>query len=250
MRKQKKSRLYRLIRWLVKTCYRKIRVVGQDQLPEESVILVGNHCQIHGPITSELYAPGLHYTWCIGDMMDRKTVPAYAFRTFWSQKKKSVRWFYKLLSSMIGPLAECIFNNANTIGVYHDSRVLSTFKHTVQRLQEGANIVIFPESDDPYSNIVNRYQDRFIDVARLYYRRTGKQVQFVPFYLAPELKTLCIGKPIRYRPDADPAGERNRICTYLMEESTHLGRQLPEHTVIPYNIMPKDRYPSNKEVSL
>ena len=245
MEKEKTSRLYRVIKWIVKTCYPKIEVVGEENLPEEPVIFVGNHSQMNGPITAELYTPGEHYVWCAGEMMARKEVPTYAFQDFWSGKPKRTHPFYKLLSHLIAPLAECIFNNAHTIGVYHDTRILSTFKMTVKRLDEGANVVIFPEHNVPHNHIINDFQKRFIDVAKLYHKRTGKALSFVPMYIAPKLKKMYLGKPVRFSPDKPLEEERIRICNHLMEEITSIARSLPEHTVIPYQNIPRKKYPKN-----
>lgn len=237
---------YQVIRWCVKTVYPKIKVYGAEKLPQEPVILVGNHCKMNGPISSELYAPGEHYTWCAGEMMHLKDVPEYAYQDFWSNKPKFSRPLYKLLSYLIAPLSVCVFNNANTIGVYHDTRILSTFKTTVAKLQEGANVVIFPEYDEDYNHILCGFQDRFIDIARLYYKRTGKQLCFVPMYLAPRLKGMYLGDPIRFDPDAPMDQERGRIRDCLMERITEIAVSLPEHKVIPYRNIPKRLHPSNK----
>ena len=245
MEKKKGAGLYAAIKWLVKTCYPKIEVVGQDNLPEEPVIIVGNHSQMNGPIACELYTPGDHYIWCAGEMMHLKDVPAYAYQDFWSDKPKAVRWFYKLLSYIIAPLSVCVFNNAHTIGVYHDARIISTFKQTVQRLQEGNHVVIFPEHRVPYNHILCQFQAKFIDVAKLYCKRTGKAVCFVPMYLAPKLKKMYFGKPIRFCPDAPIEEERARITNELMRQITDIAVSLPEHTVIPYNNIPKKQYLSN-----
>lgn len=245
MEKRKISPLYRAIKAAVRAVYPKITVAGAENLPPEPVVYVGNHSQMNGPIACELYTPGVHYTWCAGEMMNRKEVPAYAFQDFWSDKPKAVRWFYKLLSYAIAPLSQLVFTNANTIGVYHDTRIISTFKKTVEVLQEGAGVVIFPEHHVPYNNIICEFQDRFIDVAKLYYKRTGKELAFVPMYLAPKLKTMYLGEPIRFRADAPLEEERKRICGYLMEQITGIARSLPRHIVVPYPNIPKKQYPYN-----
>lgn len=143
MGERKISPLYRLIKAAVRAVYPKIKVVGEENLPPEPVVYVGNHSQMNGPIACELYTPGEHYIWCAGEMMDKKEVPAYAYQDFWSEKPKAVRWFYKLLSYIIAPLSQLVFTNANTIGVYHDAKIITTFKKTVTALQEGASVVIF-----------------------------------------------------------------------------------------------------------
>lgn len=116
MGERKISPLYRLIKAAVRAVYPKIKVVGEENLPPEPVVYVGNHSQMNGPIACELYTPGEHYIWCAGEMMDKKEVPAYAYQDFWSEKPKAVRWFYKLLSYIIAPLSQLVFTNANTIG--------------------------------------------------------------------------------------------------------------------------------------
>ena len=105
--------------------------------------------------------------------------------------------------------------------------------------------MIFPEHHVPRNNIICEFQDRFIDVAKLYYKRTGKALAFVPQYLAPSLKTMYLGKPIRFQPDAPLEEERRRICEYLMEQVTQMAQALPKHIVVPYPNMPKKQYPCN-----
>lgn len=247
MEQKRTSALYRIIKRLVRLVYPKTAVAGAENLPpDEPVIVVGNHCQVHGPIVCELYFPMPRYTWCIGEMMHLKEVPAYAYRDFWSEKPKAVRWLYRLASYLIAPLSVLVFNNANCIGVYHDTRVMGTFRESVQRMQEGNSIVIFPEHNAPYNHILCDFQDRFIDLAKLYYRKTKREAAFVPMYVAPELKTVYLGRPIRFRADAPLAEERERICAYLKEEITAIACGLPRHTVVPYRNIAKRDYPTNR----
>lgn len=245
MTERKSLPLYKVVKRLIQAFYPKIEVVGSENLPKEPSIIVGNHTQMHGPIACELYFPGKRYTWCAGEMMHLKDVPGYAYQDFWSQKPKWTRGFYKILSYIIAPLSVVIFNNANTIGVYHDTRVITTFRETVSRLQEGANVVVFPEKDEPFNNILYQFQDRFIDIAKMYYRKTGAALSFVPLYIAPKLKKMYIGKPIQYVPDEPMEKERRRICDYLMTEITDMARALPLHTVVPYRNYSKKLYPKN-----
>ena len=242
---KKTSRTYRVIKWLVRCCYPRMTLEGAENLPDAPAIIVGNHTQMNGPIACELYVPGEHYTWCAGQMMHLKEVPEYAYRDFWSAKPRYLRWFYRLLSYIIAPLSVCVFNNANTIGVYHDARILSTFKNTVKKLQEGKSIVIFPEHDVKHNHIVYDFQDKFIDIAKLYYKKTGKELQFVPMYIAPRLKKFSLGKPIRFHAAEPMDIERSRVCHYLMDEITAIAESMPEHTVVPYRNIPKKYYPSN-----
>ena len=179
--------------------------------------------------------------------MNRKEVPAYAFRDFWSMKPKGMHWFYRLLSHVIAPLAEYVFTNAHTIPVRHDARVMTTFRQSVGRLQEGADIVLFPEYGEPYNAVLCRFQEHFADLAKLYYRKTGKALCFVPMYTAPRLAEIHFGEPVRYNPEAPEETERNRICDAMMKSVTEMAAALPRHTVIPYLNIPKRQYPLNTD---
>jgi len=222
-----------------------MEVVGAEQLPDGPALIIANHCQMNGPIACELYFPGNRYTWCAGQMMHLKEVPAYAYQDFWSGKPKYTRWFYKLLSHIIAPLAVCIFNNAKTIGVYHDARGVSTFKDTTKKLVEGATVVVFPECGTPHNHIVNAFQDKFVDIAKLYYKRTGNPLAFVPMYIAPRRKAMYLGTATYFRPEVPIEQERERICDYLSNAITEIAVGLPTHTVIPYRNISRKNYPIN-----
>ena len=237
---------YRVIRFFVWLFYPKMTVVGAENLPEEPCVVVGNHTQMNGPICGEIYFPGKRKIWCAHQMMYLKEVPDYAYQDFWSGKPKGIRWFYKLLSYIIAPISACVFTNANTIPVFRDNRLLTTFKQTVSALAEGERVIVFPECYEPHNHIVYTFQDRFIDVAKLYYKLTGRAVSFVPLYIAPALKTMYIGKPISFDPDVPIEEHRKEIAEYLMNAVTEIAVSLPRHRVVPYPNMPKKDYPYNK----
>ena len=162
-------------------------------------------------------------------------------------KPKAFRWFYRLLSHLIAPLAEFLFTHAHTIPVRRDARVMTTFRKSVEQLEAGADVVIFPEKNEPYNGILWQFQEHFTDLAKIHYRKTGTAVCFVPVYTAPRLKGIYFGKPVRYNPDAPDGEERRRVCTAMMEGVTALAAALPPHTVIPYPNIPKGRYPLNTD---
>lgn len=241
------SLLYRFIYRCCRLLSPKYRLYGTENLPKEPCVIVGNHCHMYGPIAAEIYMPRPHYIWCAGEMMDRKEVPAYAYQDFWSGKPRRSQWFYHLLSHLIAPLAAHLFNNAHTIPVYRDTRVMTTYRRTVEKLDRGADVVIFPESYEPYNHIIWKLHEQFVDVARMYCRRTGKQISFVPMYLAPKLSSIHFGEPVPFNPEAVPEEERKRICNALMEAITAMAEALPEHIVIPYPNMPAKEYQKSKQ---
>lgn len=236
---------YRIIRWLIWLFYPRVTVFGTKNLPHEPCVIVANHAQLHGPIACQLYFPGDRAIWCASEMMELRKVANYAYTDFWSQKPAYIKWFYRLLSYLITPLSVCVFNNASTIGVFRGNKIIQTFRQTQKHLVKGTNVVIFPEENIPHNQIVYEFQRGFVDVARQYYKQTGKELAFVPMYIAPKLRGMYIGKPVFFCADQPTQEERKRICTYLMDEITGLAQSLPRHTVVPYPNIPKKAYPVN-----
>ena len=228
----------------VKFFYPVPELKNTDNLPEEAFVYVGNHAQMNGPITAQLYYPGKPYIWTIGEMMNLKEVPAYAYEDFWRHKKNKL--FYKALSYIIAPLSVIVFNNARTIAVYHDARLLKTIRESMDKLDEGKSIVIFPENRNSYNNIVDDFEEHFVDLARYYYRKSKKRLVFVPVYHAVNLNEVYFGKGIKYNPDNSIDTERERICDYLKKEITNIAVSLPVHKVIPYDNIGKKNYVLNK----
>ena len=238
--------VYLVVRGLVRLFYPKPEFVGLENLPQGPCVIVGNHAQMNGPIVAEALFPGDHAVWCNAEMMHLKEVPDYAYRDFWSLKPKAVRWFYRLLSYVIAPLSVCVFNNALCIGVYRDLRITNTFRQTLEKLAQGARVIIFPEQGVPHNQIVYEFQDRFIDLGRMFYKQTGVVLNFVPMYVAPALKKVFLGKPIAYDPGAVPTNERRRVCQALMDAVTSMAVKQPRHRVVPYKNLARKAYPYNK----
>ena len=238
---------YKIIKGLVHLFFGNMEVEGLENLPEKNTVIVANHCQMNGPIAGELFMPDNCYTWCAGQMMHVKEVPEYAFQDFWSRKPKCTHPYFKLSSYIIAPFCDFVFRHARTIAVYRDMRIIGTFKESIKALQNGANLLIFPEKDEKHNNILYQFQENFIDVAKLYYKKTGIALTFVPMYIAPTLKTMHIGKPVTYDPHKPIESQRTEICKALKEAITDMAVALPEHRVIPYQNIPRKQYLMNKK---
>jgi len=179
--------------------------------------------------------------------MNRKEASKYCYQDFWSHKPKIIRPIYKLLSYVAGPLFWYVMSNADAIPVYKDFRLTMTFRKTIQELNDNNHIIIFPEHREQYNEIINDFMDKYIDVAKLYYKKEGKILKFVPMYNAPLINKLIIGNPIEFNGENDINEERKRINDYLKEEITKLAKSLPRHKVIPYDNIRKRHFKWSKE---
>lgn len=244
--RKSRSMVYRIVRRLLDTFYRAPEIIGLENLPDGPCVIAANHAQLHGPIQAELFFPGDSSIWCNAETMDIREAPAYAYRDFWPEKPRALRWLYWIPAYIVAPILVGVLNSARCIGVYRDLRMRNTIRQTMDRLQEGARIIIFPETDPELNTILSTFQPRFIDLGPRYERATGKTLRFVPMYIAPDIRKIVIGKPVAYDNQADARDERNRICTYLTDAITELAYSLPLHRVVPYRNIKKKLYPTNE----
>lgn len=235
MKKEKEPLLFRLTYKTIKLFYPRYKVECLEPLSDDGNIYISNHAQLHGPLGNYFYFPKKRYIWVIGQMCNRKEVTPYAMEDFWRFKSKYVKWIYYLASTLIlAPFGSYLFRKAKTIPVYKDGRLRHTLKISFEKLKDGHNIIIFPESRNPYNDFINDFQVHFVDLAKQYYKMTGKELLFYPMYTCYELRKIIIGRPIRFNSNNKIEDERQRIISYLKESITELGMSLPRHTIIPY----------------
>ena len=240
---KKKGLFFRFIAFWVRCFYRRCEFIGVENIPNEPCVFVGNHSHMHTPVMAECYFLVKKLTWCDAPMFDKKAFKEYAYRVFWGGKPK---WFHKIIAWVLAPLVAYIFKNADALPVYRDMRIVKTYKASVDCFLQGNSVLILPERPEEHNEILNKFNEYFVDVARFYYKSSNKELLFAPMYYAPKLKKTIFGNAIRFNGSASIEEERQRICTYLIEEITRIAKELPVHTVIPYNTMPKKQYKKSK----
>ncbi len=241
--KKKKGITYKICAFFLKMIDKKVDYIGLDNLPKEPCIIAGNHAQMHGPIINEFYFPADKKIWCDAPMLDKKEFPKYAYDNFFGGKPNL---FQKMLVGLLKSVIPNGFSSSDALPVYRDMRIMKTYKATIDSLDQGFNVVILPECPEEFNEITNMFNEYFVDVARLYYRNTKKELSFVPMYVSKSLRKMLFGKPIKFDASLPIESERKRICEYLMLEITRLAKTLPRHKVIPFNPVPKKDYKYSK----
>lgn len=225
----------------------KFELVGEENLPESSCMIIGNHSQVYGPVSCELYMKEKFKIWCACDVMDKKIIKDYAYEEFWGRKPKAIKWFFYLISRTASWFTS-VFTDAHTLPVYRGMKIMTTYKLSIQSLEEGYNNVMFAENYNPHNNIVNEFKQGFVDLARIYYTKTGKKISFVPMYIAPELRKIFLCEPIEFIPELSPEEERTRITGYLMDKITEKASELPLHKVVPFANTTKEDWGYNTPI--
>ena len=211
------------------------KVVGRENVaPYEDgqMILVCNHGELYGPVVANLYIPVSFRPWVISNMMDKEAIIEHVYQgTMVRQKWLPERWKRPLLRR-VAPLVMWIFGSLEAIPVYRGKprELMQTFRQTIEAMQAGDNILLFPENGEEQDDTGKGYASEgvgqlytgFAMIARMYWTKTRKRAAFIPVYASRRTRTLTIGKGILYDPDAPANDEKLRIVRELTDSMTEL----------------------------
>ena len=111
------------------------------------------------------------------------------------------------LSTIISILLETIiislFNHPGAIHVYSKSkRITETIIKSIQYLNEGKSIIIFPEIADKYLNeYINKIRVGFIEITRRAYISNGIKLKIYPVCIDKKKRVIKLGIPAIYDPE-------------------------------------------------
>lgn len=225
---------YRIVRGALRQSYPHAKTVYEEQPSAEPAVFVCNHSSVRGPIMMTLDFKRKHQTWTVSYALDKKLAVNYAFHDIFFGNSRRCRWFWRLLSHIVAKRLPILLIYSDTIPVYHDKSIVKTFKQSVKALNDGDDLVIFAESPKRYSKYVCELQPGFIDIARLYYRKSKKALRFYPVYLEKKNAVISVGKPIVYDPEQPLDEQRDMIAAYLRDNIDRLARALPAHELVPF----------------
>lgn len=225
---------YRFIRGIARLCFPRAKTVYEEQPGDEPAVFVCNHSAIRGPVMMTLDFKPKHQAWTVSCALNSKEAVNYAFHDVFMGNSRKCKWFWRFLSHIVAKGLPPVLLYSNTIPVYHDKGIVKTFKQSIKALTDGDHLVIFAESPKRYSEYICELQPGFVDIARLYYRKSHKALKFYPVYLEKKNAIISVGKPISYDPELSLEEQRERITHYLRDNIDRLGRALPEHKPVPF----------------
>ena len=205
------------------------RVIGKENLSgyeDGTMVLICNHGEIYGPVVANLYVPITFRPWVISSMMEKEAIVEHIYQgTMVRQRWLPERWKRPLVN-LISPLLMWVFNSLEAIPVYRGQprELMRTFRETLNAMQAGDNILVFPENAENHApgeggyarEGVGQLYTGFAMIAPMYYAKTHKRAVFVPIYASRRHHTLTIGQGVVYDPDNNATEEKLRIVDALL----------------------------------
>jgi len=213
-----------------KRLFPKPSITFMEQIPsDEPVVFVANHEKNYGPSVMQLFFPIRYRPWIIYNMLNVDVCQLYVQETFFEERLGWSIGLSKIMSKLLALTLVNLMNYTNPIPVYRErpDRIIETFRQSISALEEGDNLLIFPENPNAadYSDEVKTFFDGFLYLAKLYQRKREKGLLFCPVSINPKAHTISVGKVIRYNPDNKFNDESERINKHLMQQVAGLYHQ-------------------------
>lgn len=226
----------KIIAFLLKPFLR-LKVYGKENLDssEYPSIFVCNHGVFYGPIATVIYLPTYFRPWVDRKMLYHELTSKELYERITYRmpllskkaKKRVARWIAKPVNWAM--------NSFNPIPVERDNlrNIIDTFNATIKALEEGDNILLFPERPAKIvekghqtlrhqKDTVGEIYTGFAQIGKMYYEKTGKHIRFYPVYTNKHTHSLRIGNPIIFDSNNPHQEEKLRIATSLHDSITRL----------------------------
>lgn len=204
----------------------RLKVSGIEHLKKEKYpsVFVCNHGFIYGPISAVIYLPTYFRPWIHNVMLNKDSARRELNHSL-AFLKKYLGFIGTGIINLLTRIVCWALNSFNPIPVVRGASrdVMSTLNESLNALEEGDNILIFPEkpkalsglSEDADATILRTFYTGFAHIGKMYFDRTGKSLLFYPLYSDREHRKFSIGEPVLYDPSLEPHESKRELAEEL-----------------------------------
>lgn len=143
----------------------------------------------------------------------------YLNNVYFRKKKKRSKFTSFLLATFLTPIMALFYKGMKIIPTYPDQRLLATINTSIDELQAGTSILIYPEnSSDGYKEVITELYGGFYSLAKCYNQRTGNDINIVNMYYDRKSNTVIVGEPKSYCSLEQQFEKRNDAVEFFLRD--------------------------------
>lgn len=195
-----------------------------EELGERGIVL-SNHEGTAAPLAFELYSKKNIKFWSAVEMNSGLVrMYKYQSRVFYHEKKHWNLFLARLFCLIASPLTNMFYKGLQLISIHKGVQFKQTINETIECLQRGQNIVIFPEiSDKGYLKELEGYHEGFVLLLQYCLKKEINAPIFVAYY-QKDKKEYIIDKPIYTFELLKRKRSKEEIAEELCKRCNELGK--------------------------
>ncbi len=221
--KQRKA-YFRLLKKLMKPRYKKPTFVYLGEKITNGGVILSNHEGTDAPLSLEMYLDAPIRMWGAGEM-NSKLGELYRYQTniYYHQKKHWNIHLARLFCLIASPLTYLFYSGLDLISTHHDVRFVKTIRESINSINDGDNIVIFPEiSDNGYLPVLEGFHEGFVTFASICLRK-GIDLPIFVTYFQREKLIYVVDAPVMFSELVKNGETGRQVADKLCQRCNELG---------------------------
>lgn len=207
------DKLYHRLRKLIRVVTPPMTTQWTVPFDGQPAVFCPNHAGAFGPVDMCAHFPlsDQCHPWLNAGMTDSRLVPAYVRQDFWWKPGCLLEPIFNMtLPYLAAALVPPILRAVPGVPVYHDARVIKTFRKSVEYLKAGEHLIIFAQQPSGYQSHRLELNKGFLQICPTVYKLLGVALTFYPVHIDYKRRRFIVGAPVKFNP-ALPLGEQEEI---------------------------------------
>lgn len=220
-----RKRWFEVLKKLMRLFIKETKFVYLGEKIDTNAIVLSNHVGTSAPLAWELYGDIPFRFWGASEMNSGLiAMYKYQSRVFYHEKKHWNLHLARLFCLIASPLTNMFYKGLNLISTYRDMRFRSTISESIETLNSGKNVIIFPEiSDKGYLDELEGFHQGFLTLTSICNKKDMDLSIYISYYRKSE-KTYVVDKPIKLSELFSLAPSREEIAKILCNRCNELGK--------------------------
>lgn len=222
---QQRKWWFRFMKKLMKSRYKRPTFVYLGEKFGNGGVILSNHEGTDAPLSLELYCDKPVRMWGAWEM-NSGLVQMYKYQTrvYYHEKKHWNLFLARLFCLIASPLTNLFYKGLNLISTYRDARFMKTLRQSVDAIQQGENVVIFPEdSTKGYLEQLEDFHHGFLALCD-YCAKKGIDVPIYVTYFRKKDLVYFVDKPVLYSDLKRQFDDKESIAKHLLDRCNALGQ--------------------------
>ncbi len=209
---------FRIVRWCAALIQPAKYIESMDAVPQPCVFLC-RHKNMQGPIYSMSHLWPKCRPWILYAFCDRREFARQMYGYTLTTRLGWPKWIARPAAPFFAFFVVPLITAMRSIPVYrHDGRIRETFRQSLEALEAGDNLMIYPDIEyTSRAETVSDVYDGFFMLERLYRRKTGRHIPFVPVHIDMAERSIRYGEAVLFG-DGDYIAEKTAAREKLLRE--------------------------------